>query len=245
MAPRIYHSGPLIEGAEIMLTGGAAAHLSKVLRLRVRDDIIVFNGDGSDYKARIISTGRNEVAITVGKNVEPHTESPIAVTLLQGICRNPRMDILIQKSTELGIREIQPIICERSLAKVGKSRGGGKLDHWKAVAISACEQSGRARIPKVRPPDSLAGALEQLASGTARLVLDPSGSDTLTTAIGSHQSIALLVGPEGGLTNSEHAAAIDAGFKQVRLGPRILRTETAPIAAISIIQYLFGDLGNQ
>ena len=245
MAPRIFHSGPLTEGTDIILTGGAAAHLSKVLRVRVADSIIVFNGDGSDYRAQIISTAHNEVAITIGRSHEPRTESPITVILLQGICRNPRMDILIQKSTELGIREIRPIVCERSVVKIGEARKEKKLQHWEAIAISACEQSGRAQIPKIRSPDGLAAALEQLDTGTARLMLDPSGSDTLRTAVESRQAIALLIGPEGGLTDGEQAAATDAGFKQVRLGPRILRTETAPIAAISIIQYLFGDLDNE
>ena len=242
MYPRIFHSAPLSEGAEIRLTGNSAAHLGKVLRLRERDAVILFNGEGLDHMARIISIDRHDVAIVVGKSHDPCTESPLAVTLLQGICRGQRMDILIQKSTELGVREIQPIHCERSVAKIAGSRVQKKIDHWRSVAISACEQCGRSRIPVIGLPDNLANALDHLDAKTARLILDPAGSEDLQTAIGSHESVALLVGPEGGLTAKESELAIEAGFKRVRLGPRILRTETAPIAAMSIIQYLSGDL---
>lgn len=245
MLPRIYHSGPLKAGAEITVTGGAVAHVGKVLRLRPQDSLILFNSDDRDHSGRIMSISRHEMTIAVGAGRETHTESPFAVTLCQGICRNHRMDMLIQKSTELGVREIRPIICQRSVVKIDREHIENKLDHWRGVAISACQQSGRTRIPDIAMPEELGTAIERLDRKEARMILDPEGADSLESAIGSGRAVTLLIGPEGGLTDLETGSAINAGFKRVRLGPRILRTETAPVAALSIIQYLMGDLANQ
>jgi 16S rRNA (uracil1498-N3)-methyltransferase len=214
MLRRIFHAAPLTSGKESTLTGGSADHLGKVLRLRENDAVILFNGDGLDYTARIISITRQEVVVLVGAGADPETESPINVSLLQGICRNQRMDLLIQKSTELGIQSIQPILTERSVIRLTGERAEKKLAHWRNIAISACEQSRRARIPDIRRPRSAS-------------------------------SIALLIGPEGGLTDTERETASSAGFRRVRLGPRILRTETAPLAALSILQYLSGDFSRR
>jgi 16S rRNA (uracil1498-N3)-methyltransferase len=244
MQPRIFHSAPLKEGTDVTITGGGAAHLGKVLRLRERDTVILFNGEGLDHIGQIISVGRDKVAIAILTSQATQTESPLAVTLMQGICRNHRMDLLIQKSTELGVNDIRPIICERSVVKIGDDRAGKKIGHWRSVAISATEQCGRSEVPAIAAPENLSNALSRLASDTARLMLDPKGTDTLESAIGEARSITLLIGPEGGLSDPERASAIDAGFKSVHLGPRILRTETAPIAALSIIQYLRGDLAD-
>jgi 16S rRNA (uracil1498-N3)-methyltransferase len=244
MLPRIYHAGALNEGTEITISGGAVDHIGQTLRLRPQASLILFNGDDEDHIGRIISISRQEMTIAVGAGREAHTESPFAVMLLQGICRNHRMDMLIQKSTELGVHEIQPIICQRSIVKIGPERVDKRLGHWRGVAVSACQQSGRTRIPNIHAPENLFAAIETL-DHEARLLLDPQGTDTLETAIGSSVSAALLIGPEGGLTDLETNSAVSAGFKRVRLGPRILRTETAPIAALSIIQYLMGDLASQ
>jgi 16S rRNA (uracil1498-N3)-methyltransferase len=245
MSPRIFHSAPLGEGTEVTVTGGAAAHLGKVLRLRQGDELILFNGDGLDHSAQIISISRGDVVVVIGTNHAPRNESPVDVTLLQGICRNHRMDMLIQKSTELGVHAIQPLVCERSVVKIEDQRIQKKVTHWQGVAISACEQCGRSRIPDIVEPQSLMTALGRLDAKTTRLMLDPDGDDSMESAIGAPGPIVLLIGPEGGLTDAETAAAADAGFRRVRLGPRILRTETAPVAALSIIQYLKGDLQNQ
>ena len=245
MLRRIFHAAPLTSGKESTLTGGSANHLGKVLRLRENDAVILFNGDGLDYTARIISVTRQEVVVLVGAGADPETESPINVSLLQGICRNQRMDLLIQKSTELGIQSIQPILTERSVIRLTGERAEKKLAHWRNIAISACEQSRRARIPDIRRPESVATACEQLGKTTTRLVLDPAGDDIPETTIRSASSIALLVGPEGGLTDTERETASSAGFGRVRLGPRILRTETAPLAALSILQYLSGDFSRR
>jgi 16S rRNA (uracil1498-N3)-methyltransferase len=242
MQPRIFHPASLAEGMEVTVTGGAAAHLGKVLRVREGDTVILFNGDGLDHTARIISASRAKVSAVIVASQKIQTESPVFVTLMQGICRNHRMDMLIQKSTELGVNRISPIVCERSVVKIGGDRAGKKIDHWRSIAISASEQCGRSQIPDVAGLETLPSALDRLDANTARLMLDPNGSETLASAIGASRSVALLIGPEGGLTDGERAAAITAGFKSARLGPRILRTETAPIAALSVIQYLRGDL---
>ena len=245
MYPRIFHSAPLKEGIEVTVSGSAATHLGKVLRLRERDNVILFNGEGLDHMARIISISRTGVTVVILASQQTQTESPITVTLMQGICQNHRMDMLIRKSTELGVNGIRPIICERSVVKVDQDRATKKIDHWRAIVISACEQCGRSRLPDIAGPESLAPALHRLDGNTARLMLDPEGTDTLESAIGSAESIALLIGPEGGLTDAERDSATNAGFRSTRLGPRILRTETAPIAALSIIQYLNGDLAGK
>jgi len=155
------------------------------------------------------------------------------------------MDLLIQKSTELGVRHIRPIITERSLVKLRDERAEKRRVHWQKVAISACEQCGRARVPKISSPDVLAASCEQLDKSSVRLMLDPTGEDMPEAEIVNARSVALLVGPEGGLTAAERETAALAGFSQVRLGPRVLRTETAPLAALSIIQYLSGDFHGQ
>jgi 16S rRNA (uracil1498-N3)-methyltransferase len=242
MPPRIFHSGPLAEAAQAELTGPAAAHLGKVLRLRANDELVLFNGDGLDYQARIISVGRHDVTVSIQGSQAVRTESPIAVTLLQGICRNHRMDLLIQKSTELGVQRIQPVLCERSVVKIDADRAEKKLSHWRGVAISACEQCGRARIPEIEPPRSIEEAINALDASAARLMLDPNGTDSMADAIDSSRTLAMIIGPEGGLTEPERQQVSAAGFRRVRLGPRTLRTETAPIAALGIIQYLAGDL---
>jgi len=241
MPPRIFHSAPLASGENISLTGGAATHLGKVLRLRKDDAVILFNGDGLDYTARIISVTRREIVVLVAAGTDPKTESPVNLSLLQGICRNQRMDLLIQKSTELGVQSIHPIIADRSVIRLTDERVEKKLAHWRNVAISACEQSGRARVPDISRPELLVTVCEKLPETVTRLALDPGGDKMPETAVRSAHTVALLVGPEGGLTDTERETSSRAGFRGVRLGPRILRTETAPLAALSILQYLSGD----
>lgn len=245
MLPRIFHSAPLTNGATITLTGSAATHIGKVLRLREHDTVILFNGQGLDYTARIISVTRREIVVSIAGRTNPETESPLHLSLLQGICRNHRMDLLIQKSTELGVQSIRPIMAERSVIRINDERAEKKLLHWQNVAISACEQCGRARVPDISRPERLDTVCERLATTATLLVLDPAGDDIPVTEIRSAHSIELLVGPEGGLTDMERETASNAGFRQVRLGPRIMRTETAPLAALSILQYLSGDFSGR
>jgi 16S rRNA (uracil1498-N3)-methyltransferase len=184
------------------------------------------------------------VTVAIGSGHAPTTESPLEVRLLQGICRGQRMDMLIQKSTELGICSIHPVVCERSVVRLDAARGVKKVDHWRQIAVSACEQSGRVRVPDITAPAKFDAAIADLGNVPGeRLLLDPTAGRGIDTAMNPEAGIALLIGPEGGLTPAERELARTAGFRPVRLGPRILRTETAPLAALSILQYLLGDLG--
>jgi len=243
MKPRIFSHDPLAPNSQGELAGPAAAHIGKVLRLRAGDAIVLFDGSGLEYDARIRSITRHRVTVAVGAGHDPGTESALEVTLMQGICRSQRMDMLIQKATELGIASIHPVSCERSVVRLDDARAPRKMEHWRQVAISACEQSGRVRIPEIAAPATVAATMEAVADTTgARLLLDPLADENLGAALDSARRITLLIGPEGGLAEAERAAALATGFRPVRLGPRTLRTETAPLAALSILQYLAGDL---
>ena len=246
MNPRIYSEHEIAVGGPVELTGNAARHISRVLRLREGDDIVVFDGSGKEFSARIDKIGKQSVTLTAGDGRHPATESSLRITLLQGICRGQRMDYLVQKSTELGIACIRPIACERSVVRLDEKRGSKKLGHWRQIAISACEQSGRVKVPRIEQLASLAEAIECL-SHDFRLVLDPradrSVGDALAERPAGASGIALLIGPEGGLSEAERSLANSAGFVDIRLGPRVLRTETAPLAALTVLQYLAGDLG--
>lgn len=245
MTPRIFSDQPLTANSTMGLTGNAATHVGKVLRLREGAHIVAFDGSGREFDARIESISRDGVSILVGESRDPRTESPIDVTLLQGICRNQRMDWLIQKSTELGVASILPVSCERSVVRLTGSRAERRLEHWRQVAVSACEQSGRVIVPAIAAPASLDEAMSSSAEGQAdaRLLLDPAAEPIAANALDGVRTVSLLIGPEGGLTDTERRTAEAAGFRPVRIGPRILRTETAPLVALSIIQYLAGDLG--
>lgn len=244
MEPRIFRAGPLSADTEVTLTGNPAAHIRKVLRLREGGKLILFNDSGLDHPAHITSLDRQRVIVRVGKGYDPGTESPLHMTLIQGICRSQRMDTLIQKSTELGVNVIRPVICERNVVRLDDVRAEKKTEHWRQVAISACEQCGRARIPTIAVPGRFDNLMSMRDDNTTiRLLLDPRADTMIGAALGGPASVALLIGPEGGLTDAERSTAIDAGFRPVKLGPRVLRTETAPVAALSVIQYLAGDLG--
>ncbi len=246
MKPRIYHPETLATGMSVVLTSGAAAHVGKSLRLTENDELQLFNGDGFDYRGRITRTERNKIVVIINERLYRATESPLAITLLQGICRNPRMDILIQKSTELGVHRIVPVSCQRSVVRVEANRAAKKIAHWQNIAVSACEQCGRARIPSIDAPCKPTVAFEHhVPADATKLLLDPAGRNAIETELRPDRPVVLFIGPEGGLTDDEIAAATESGFRRIRLGPRVLRTETAPIAALSIIQFLAGDLNQR
>lgn len=243
---RIFSDARLRANADVTLRGDAANHVLRVLRLRRGDELVLFDGSGSDYAGEITRIGRDDVTVSVGAGREVRAESPLAITLLQGICRGPRMDTVIQKATELGVSRIEPVLAERSVVRLGDERAGRKQEHWLRVAIAAAEQSGRSRIPEVAEPrkfeDAVPAMVERQAAPHARLLLDPGGASI--RGLGAlAPAVTLLVGPEGGLTEAERRLAADFGFSAVRLGPRILRTETAPLAALAVLQFLAGDLG--
>ena len=232
---------PLAEGEVLDLPEAAVAHLVRVLRLGPGDRIRLFNGDGHDYETQLESAGKREARARVLSRVALVSESPLAITLAQGIARGERMDLILQKATELGVARIAPVVTERTEVRLDADRADKRAAHWRGVLASACEQSGRARLPELLPPQALASFLARADSGR-RLVLDPGAGSTLAQLqLAPAESLCLLVGPEGGLSERDLAAAGAAGFSGLRLGPRILRTETAALAAIAGLNALYGD----
>lgn len=240
---RIHVDAALDAGREVTLPESAAAHLARVLRLQPGDPCVLFNGDGHDYAARITVLGKREVRALVESARTLDNESPLRITLVQGVARGEKMDWILQKATELGVHAFVPTSSERSEVRLDGERADKRLAHWRSVVIAACEQSGRARVPSVAPSQPLALALSSL-TGTARFLLDPLAPQAITdvTAPGIEGCV-LAVGPEGGWSPRDRAVLQGAGFSALRLGPRVLRTETAGIAAIAALQARFGDLG--
>ena len=233
---------PLAVGSEVVLPEDAAAHLVRVLRLQPGDACVLFNGDGHDYEARIVAAGKREARADVLSARRVDNEAPLRVTLLQGIARGEKMDWILQKATELGVSRILLVDSERSEVKLDAARAQKRLAHWREVVVAACEQSGRAVVPDVLPPQALAQAAP-LREGRG-LLLDPQGAASLATLGGqAFDACTLAIGPEGGWSPRDRGQLDAAGYEGVRLGPRILRTETAGIAAIAALQALRGDLG--
>ena len=241
---RVHVDLPLAVGARVALPDAAAGHLLRVLRAQVGDPCVLFNGDGHDYDARIVAIGRRDAAVDVLAVRAVDNESPLRITLLQGIARGERMDWILQKATELGVAAVLPVSSERSEVRLDSTRAGKRLAHWRSVVVSACEQSGRARLPQLSPPQSLVAALPELPQATLRLLLDAqAGFSIATLAPAAQTAIVIAVGPEGGWSPRDRDDLQAAGFSGVRLGPRILRTETAGLAASAAMQLRFGDFG--
>jgi 16S rRNA (uracil1498-N3)-methyltransferase len=239
---RVYVDAPLAAGERVILEGNAASHVSRVLRLRVGEALTLFNGAGGEYAASIDAARGGRLTVAVGEPRAVERESPLTLTLAQGVSRGERMDLVVQKATELGVSGIVPLFTERSVVRLGAQQAERKLNHWRAIAIAACEQSGRNRLPKVAPPLSLADLLRSGADREGgRLLLSPGATSRLDALPHPATSVTVLIGPEGGLTDAEQEAAVAAGFLPVRLGPRVLRTETAAIAALALLQREFGD----
>lgn len=239
---RVYSHEPLGTGKRCLMTGNAANHLVRVLRLGVGADVTLFDGRGGEYAARIDSIKKDSVAIDVGAHAPTERESPLVVTLAQGVSRGERMDWVVQKSTELGARRIIPLITVRSVVRLDAQQAQKRLQHWQGIAAAACEQCGRNRLPELATPVDLMEFLgSAVPDAQLRLLLSPMGALRLS-AVKSARSIILLIGPEGGLAPEEREAALARGFAEMRLGPRVLRTETAAIAALAALQQAFGDL---
>ena len=250
---RVYVDAPLVSGKRVRLEGSAASHITRVLRLRVGAALTLFNGTGGEYEASIDKAHGGEVTVAVGAGVAAERESPLDLTLAQGVSRGERMDLVVQKATELGVSRLVPVLTERSVVRLTAQQSDRKVNHWRAIVIAACEQCGRNRLPVIAPPVPLAEFLRTKPSGggapasdcndgAARLLLSPIGTSTLKEVARPTGGITVLIGPEGGLTEEEEQAAVVAGFTAVRLGPRVLRTETAAIAALALLQREFGDL---
>ncbi len=239
---RVHVPGPLAAGSRRILEGDAANHITRVLRLRPGDPLTVFDGSGAEHAARIEEFRKSAVIVTVGDSSSAPRESPLRLTLAQGISRGERMDWVVQKSTELGVSHIVPIQTERTVVKLDSQQSARKLHHWQAIAIGACEQSGRNLIPDIAAPLALHDFLRDTDANATRLLLSPTGALRINDLSPPVARIIVLIGPEGGLSEPEQHAALAAGFIAVRLGPRVLRTETAAVAALTLLQHRFGDL---
>jgi 16S rRNA (uracil1498-N3)-methyltransferase len=239
---RVYVDEPLASGAQIRLGESAAGHVVRVLRLRSGDVLTLFNGRGGEYAASIDKLHGGEVTVSVGEHRPIERESPFPLTLAQGVSRGERMDLVVQKATELGVARLVPVLTERSVVRLDTEQADRKSSHWRAIVTAACEQCGRNRLPQVALPSQLREFLRQSAGDSVRLLLSPEATRRIEDAPRSATGVTVLIGPEGGLSDAEQEDALAAGFTAVNLGPRVLRTETAAIAALALLQRAFGDL---
>jgi 16S rRNA (uracil1498-N3)-methyltransferase len=241
--PRICIFDGLARGEEILLPPQAGEHLVRVLRLERGHPLLLFNGDGRDYRAEISQLAKRAVtALVLDDGVETHRESPLELTLAQGVARGEKMDLILQKATELGVRRIVPLITERTEVKLDAERSGRRLAHWQAVIAGACEQSGRSMLPSLEAPVRLAHWAATLGDSPGlRLALDPQGR-MAPRDLADFSVATLVVGPEGGLSDHDLNLLDQADFQGLKLGPRILRTETAGLAALTALQAIHGDL---
>jgi 16S rRNA (uracil1498-N3)-methyltransferase len=239
--PRLFSPAALAPGVEIELSEDASRHVAQVLRMRRGDALTLFDGCGGEYDAVIGSFGKRAVTVAIAARRELERESTLKVTLAQGVSAGNRMDFTVQKAIELGVSLIQPLATRRSVPRLAGARAEERVAHWQRVAISACEQCGRNRVPTVAPLQPLADWLEQNTERGAALVLLPGAPLRLRELSPPEAGLTLCVGPEGGFSSEEQALTQAAGFQAVRLGSRVLRTETAALAALSAMQALWGD----
>ncbi|KEQ18348.1 16S rRNA (uracil(1498)-N(3))-methyltransferase [Endozoicomonas numazuensis] len=238
--PRIYTDQPLIKDQIVELTDSAANHVGKVLRMKPEESLILFNGKGSSWQGTIQMVSKKTVTVALDAEVALITESPLKIHLGQSLSRGERMDYAIQKATEMGVTEITPLFSERCEVKLNAERQEKRIRHWQQVAISACEQCGLNRVPVIHPPENVADWMEKQTSDL-KFVLHHR-TDKKLEGFNQPATVSLLIGPEGGLTGEEITQAESSGFHALALGPRVLRTETAPVTAVSLMQYLWGDI---
>jgi 16S rRNA (uracil1498-N3)-methyltransferase len=240
--PRFYLPLTLIKGQILGLGEQSAHHVTHVLRLRPGASVKVFDGQGCEHEAMLRDVRRTQVTVEIGMAVVSIPEPPLAITLAQGIPRSDRMDLILQKAVELGVTDVQPLWTTRSQTRVSGERLEKRMRHWQGVVISACEQCGRATMPTLKTPLEYSSWLTSAYRHDCRLLLDPDARRSLGDMQPPGASILLLVGPEGGISAEETTLAAAAGFSPMRLGPRILRTETAALASLASLQSLWGDL---
>lgn len=239
--PRIYTNQPLSTSQRLALGEAPSHHLSKVLRMQVGRELILFNGDGCEYPGVISDVSKKTVTVDIADAAEINRESPLMVELAIGISRGERFDWVLQKATELGVTRIIPLITERTEVKISGERSEKIRDRWQQILISACEQCQRNTLPELSEPVTLEDWLSEVNTDL-RFVLHHRDTQSLPTEA-TPQSVSLLIGPEGGLSDAEITQAKKADFNALTLGPRVFRTETAPMAALTLVQYLWGDLG--
>ncbi|GGA72028.1 ribosomal RNA small subunit methyltransferase E [Neiella marina] len=243
MTTRIFHPQPLQQQSQVQLSDSAAGHVARVLRMRVGDTIELFDGSGLAYPATLATVEKRKVLADIGSALQHSVESPLKVHIGQGVSRGDKMDFTIQKAVELGVDKITPLLTERCGVKLQAERWQKKVLHWQQVAISACEQCGRNSVPHIDQPVSLADWLTE-ETEQLKLNLHPAARHGINgiesvPAVG----VRLLIGPEGGLSEQEIIAAREHGYQSILLGPRVLRTETAALTALTALQTRFGDLG--
>jgi 16S rRNA (uracil1498-N3)-methyltransferase len=239
--PRLYLPGEIPPHGVCQVPPDASHHVSHVLRLAAGDAVTAFDGRGNEFDATIARVSKHGVVLNVGEPRPVSRESPLEVTLAQGISSGDRMDYTVQKAVELGVRVIQPLATERSVVRLDPERAAKRIAHWQAIVVASCEQCGRNYVPPVLPVAPLGAWLGSLPPAALRMTLAPGARARLAELEQPQGPIVLLAGPEGGLTPREHEDTVASGFTPIRLGPRVLRTETAAVAALSAMQILWGD----
>ncbi|MDO6562988.1 16S rRNA (uracil(1498)-N(3))-methyltransferase [Amphritea sp. 1_MG-2023] len=238
--PRFYEPQAITAGHDLCLSDSVVQHVCRALRMRPGDSLVLFNGDGCEYTAKLTEVAKRSATVHITQATQPQRLSPLKITIGQAISRGERMDYAVQKATELGMQAMAPLFTDRCEVRLNNERQDKRRQHWQQVAISACEQSLRCDLPEIDEPQSLHSWLDNVEADL-KLVLHHHTEQPLGD-FDKPNSIALLIGPEGGLSETEVALALSKGFKPVAFGPRVFRTETAPVAALSVLQYLWGDL---
>lgn len=239
---RLHIAGTYTADTELHVDAEHAHYLGRVLRLRVGDELSVFDGEGSEYTATISHVGKSDATLHIETLTPTRTETNLRVHLVQGISRGDRMDTVVQKATELGVKRVTPVLTEYGVVKLDAARAEKRRDHWHKIAASACEQSGRVRLPLIDTPVPLKHWFGNKPPRVdAELILRPGATTPLTRIEAPETKVCILIGPEGGFSDIELKDADVAGFHAVSLGPRVLRTETAAIAALAVLQSLWGD----
>ena len=239
---RLFIPAELKPGREVPLDGDQARYLGRVLRMRNGDSLTVFNGNNGEFAASISALGKGAGTLLIESHIETATESPLRIHLVQGVSRGEKMDFVVQKATELGVKRITPVFTEYGVVKLDAKRAEKRRDHWRGIAESACEQSGRIRPPLIDEPLPLNTWFgEKTGDADIDLILQPRAATALTSVAAPATKVCMLIGPEGGFSSSELDDATAVGFKAVSLGPRILRTETASAAALTVAQSMWGD----
>jgi len=239
---RFYHSNPLDLNQIIILDEFSSHHALRVMRVKVDDFLILFNGDGFEYRGRVSDINKKTINIEILSKEKKNNESPININLFQSISSNEKMDMVIQKATELGVSSIQPIFTSRSTIKLSLDRTKKRLIHWRQVSISACEQSGRSKIPTIKSPIGFDQFAEGITTNSLNLLLHPDNLEESCNLPNKYSGdINIFIGPEGGFSEDEVLLLKKQNCINIQLGSRILRTETAPLAIIAILQYKYGD----
>ncbi len=238
---RIYQPIPLKTDTAITLDEAASHHVARVLRATLSDEIIIFNGEGGEFEATITEITKKNVIVYIKKFLARDVESPLELWLAQGISRGEKMDFTIQKAVELGVTKIIPLLTERCNVQLNAEKKQKRWEHWQAIIIHACEQSGRTTLPKLSLPEEFSSWIKKAPKASANFVLTPDAKNAFKIN-DIPKTAQILIGPEGGLSAKEIEEACQLGFTPTKLGPRILRTETAGVAALSVLQCLYGDL---